>query len=598
MTDFKFGAVKIDPSAYGSQGSAVLGIRDSGKTYTATELAEKLFEAGIPFVAFDPIGVWRFLRVPGHGRGYPVVVAGGQAGDLPLTVASAPEYVRAAMRDGVSLIIDLFDINLSKADWKRIVTACVRVLMHENSTHGLRHVFIEEAAEFAPQRVGPDQGQVYAEIEKLARMGGNSRLGYTLINQRAEEVNKAVLELCDNLFLHRQKGRNSLTALSKWLDIGAVKDHREIIDSLSTLPTGECWAWLAGTERPIRIKVPVKNSLHPDRRVMRGDGDIKVKTAVDVGTFVTSMRSSLGKIEEEAKANDPAALRKRIAELERQIKAGPAPEIDPAAADRAYKDGYDTGTMHGSTKGFDQGYAAASVAIAGIVQGVIKAGNEFMVQLRLAEKAIAEVPRPAAPAYTGAAVTRPRATVTQPAPRGFTPVKTPVITREKPASTNGHARADITRPQQKILDKLAWLESNGIYPAPKETLGAVCNVSPSSSSYQNNLGALRTAGLIDYPQPAHVGFTESGRAAAVLADDDGRRVHEHWLEIVSRPQRAILEALIEAHPDQLSKEALADIIAVSAESSSYQNNLGALRTLGAIDYPAPRQVALTRYVMP
>src|SRR6266404_1679081 len=149
MTDFKFGAVKIEPSAYGSQGSAVLGIRDSGKSYTATELAERLFEAGIPFVAFDPIGVWRFLRDPGHGRGYPVVVAGGKAGDLPLSVASAPEYVRAAMRDGVSLVIDLFDINLSKADWKRIVTACVRVLMHENSEHGLRHVFIEEAAKFA-----------------------------------------------------------------------------------------------------------------------------------------------------------------------------------------------------------------------------------------------------------------------------------------------------------------------------------------------------------------------------------------------------------------------------------------------------------------
>ena len=34
MTEFKFGAVKIEPSAFGSQGSAVLGIRDSGKTYT------------------------------------------------------------------------------------------------------------------------------------------------------------------------------------------------------------------------------------------------------------------------------------------------------------------------------------------------------------------------------------------------------------------------------------------------------------------------------------------------------------------------------------------------------------------------------------
>ena len=125
-----FGPIEIDPLALGSQGNAVLGIRDSGKTYTATELAEGLFEAGIPFTAFDPIGVWRFLRVPGAGRGYPVVVAGGQDGDLPLTPASAPAIVEAAMVNGVSLVIDLFDINLSKADWKRIVASSLEVMLH------------------------------------------------------------------------------------------------------------------------------------------------------------------------------------------------------------------------------------------------------------------------------------------------------------------------------------------------------------------------------------------------------------------------------------------------------------------------------------
>jgi hypothetical protein len=357
MSTFRFDKLSIDAVAYGSQGSAILGIRDSGKTYTATLFAEHLFDADIPFVAFDPIGVWRFLRVPGQGVGYPIVVAGGQEGDLPLTVAGAPEIVRAAVANGVSLVIDLFDIKLTKADWKRIVTACVRVLLHENGPHGLRHIFIEEAAEFCPQRVGSDQGQVYAEIEKLARMGGNARLGYTLINQRAEEVNKAVLELCDNLFLHRQKGRNSLTALSKWLDIGAVKDHREIISTLATLPTGECWAWLAGTDRPVHVKVPAKDSLHPDRRIMRGDKGIVVKPAVDVGAFVASMRGSLVKVEEEAKANDPKALRARIADLENQLAAH---RPDPKAIEEA--------ELRGHEKGFRAGNAIYRQIVDGIEQ--------------------------------------------------------------------------------------------------------------------------------------------------------------------------------------------------------------------------------------
>ena len=49
----------IEPKEYAIQGNAILGIRDSGKSYTATAIAEKLLENNIPFVAFDPIGIWR-----------------------------------------------------------------------------------------------------------------------------------------------------------------------------------------------------------------------------------------------------------------------------------------------------------------------------------------------------------------------------------------------------------------------------------------------------------------------------------------------------------------------------------------------------------
>ena len=170
---FSFGPLDIDVANYGSEGSAVLGIKGSGKTFTATLLAEKFHAAGIPFIAFDPIGVWRYLRVPGAGPGIPVVVAGGTDGDLALTPATAPAIVEAAMQTGVSLVIDLFSIHLSKADWRRIVRDVVKLLVHKNAPFGLRHVFIEEAAEFIPQRV--IEGDVYAAVEQLARIGGNAR---------------------------------------------------------------------------------------------------------------------------------------------------------------------------------------------------------------------------------------------------------------------------------------------------------------------------------------------------------------------------------------------------------------------------------------
>src|SRR5260370_30288731 len=90
--------VAIDPVEYAISGNAVLGIRDSGKTYTATRMAEQLMNAKIPFIAFDPIGASRWLRVAGKGPGYPVVVAGGKTPDLPLPPQGAPGIGRASTR--------------------------------------------------------------------------------------------------------------------------------------------------------------------------------------------------------------------------------------------------------------------------------------------------------------------------------------------------------------------------------------------------------------------------------------------------------------------------------------------------------------------
>lgn len=295
---------KIDSKIYAIQGNAVLGIRDSGKTYTATAIAEKLLDDGIPFVVLDPIGVWKNLKYGTKGnKGYAIVVAGDD-GDLPLTVESAPRIVRAAMQENIPLVLDMYSMSLSKADWRRIVQSSLEILLHENKKHGLRHVFIEEAAEFCPQRVGPEAGRVYAEVEKLARMGGNASLGYTLINQRAEEVNKAVLELCDCLFLHRQKGRHSLTALGKWLDVADATGSREIVKSLPTLPQGECWVWEQGSQQPKLIKVLPKKTVHPDRR-----NPLKTSKLVptDVSKFLAAMNKKL--ISESSKKLVPAPVK-------------------------------------------------------------------------------------------------------------------------------------------------------------------------------------------------------------------------------------------------------------------------------------------------
>jgi hypothetical protein len=121
----------------------------------------------------------------------------------------------------------------------------------------------------------------------------------------------------------------------------------------------------------------------------------------------------------------------------------------------------------------------------------------------------------------------------------------------------------------------------------KTQLALWSDASPTSSSYTNNLGALRTAGLIVYPSGGTVTLTEAGSARAAIPDHPPtiEEVHQALLRRLSRPQVKIMEALIAAYPEPIAKEDLAEKAEASATSSSYTNNLGTLRSLGVIDYP-------------
>lgn len=282
----------ISVSDYASQGNAILGIRDAGKTYTAMKAAEELLDNKVPIVVYDPIGVWKNLKIgTGKNKGYPVVVAGGPGSDIILTPANAVDIIRAAMKENVSLIMDFYSKELiNKSNWIKIVQETVNVLMYENTEYGMRHIFLEEAAEFIPQRLQPQHNLVYSAIERLARMGRNARLGYTLINQRAEEVNKAILEISNFTLLHKQVGKNSLKSIQQWLELRQVNNAKDIIKSLPTLKQGECWA-VGLTDQPQLIQISERKTFHPNPR--KDVGSVVTAKVTDVSTFVQKMNAQL-----------------------------------------------------------------------------------------------------------------------------------------------------------------------------------------------------------------------------------------------------------------------------------------------------------------
>jgi uncharacterized protein len=577
-----FGEIEIDPVELGINGNAILGIKESGKSYLGTELGELMFDAGIPFVAFDPIGIWHNMKVPGLGKGYPIVVAGGAAPDIPLTVASAPAIVEAAMHQRVSLVLDLFDPELSKSDWHKIVRSCADLLLHRNAQHGLRHVFIEEAAEFVPQR--PMDGLTYAAVEKLIRMGGNARLGCTLITPRSQEVNKAVLELCENIFLFRQRGKNALENLKKWLDVaGAVAT--DVMRTLPNLPTGECWAWLGGSDVPVHLHVPAKNSFHPDRRALQGTV-APPGNPVSSSKFVSALIKELPKLEDEAKANDPRALKAEVARLTRELamaqKASPAAAWpDQRAEVRQLSD--EIGRLR-SDVNHALGRAEDAESRLGKIGAILDAPVEIVTVQPAPRKALPHSIDHGAKPLGGAlpAADPPRTDLSRIRAQGVQPANA------------------VTHPQQRILDALAWWRAFGIIEPTSEQVAFRAGYSASSSGYANLKGAMRTAGLIDYPRPGRLAFTDAGAAVAREPNTPTTReaFHDAVRAKLEQPQLRLLNPLLDAYPDALSSDALADASGYSSLSSGFANLRGRMRTLGFLDYPSPGQVRAADWLFP
>ena len=159
----------------------------------------------------------------------------------------------------------------------------------------------------------------------------------------------------------------------------------------------------------------------------------------------------------------------------------------------------------------------------------------------------------------------------------------------------------ISAPQQRILDALASLHSLGLTSVSKSNVAVFADASPTSSAFVNNLGRLRSNGLIDYPRPGDVALTAAGAAIArahgsILSLDE---LHRAWFAKLPVPKVRILQALIPCYPERsLSKAELAEACGASATSSAFVNNVGNLRSLGLVDYPQQGYVAATNLLFP
>lgn len=264
MNTLNLGSVKVPINA-ATKTFAILAKRGAGKTYTGAVMAEEFAKNNIPFVVIDPIDVWWGLRVAadGKGKGLSVVVFGVQHEDILLNRDMGRKIAQAVVRENVSCVINTF--GLPKVAQRHLLAEFADELININNTP--RHIFIEEAHEFLPQRVFGGLGVIFNAVSNLVVMGRNRGIGVTLINQRAATLNKDVLTQIDTLLAFQNTSPQDRKALADWVEYHSAEgDFKKFMDSLPSLPKGEGWIWspeFMGVFE--KIKIRKRETFHPDR---------------------------------------------------------------------------------------------------------------------------------------------------------------------------------------------------------------------------------------------------------------------------------------------------------------------------------------------
>lgn len=549
------------PEDFVTETIGIVGVKGSGKTYTAKVLTELMAKALIPVCVLDPLGVWYGLRTSADGKsaGLPFVILGGEHGDAPLE-STAGEVIADFVIDEAGWTV--LDLSLfRKAEMRRFVTAFLVRLYHRNR-HPL-HLMLDEADLFAPQRPGKDETTLLGAMEDLIRRGRAKGLGATLITQRPAVLHKDVLTQVSTLVAHRLTGPQDRNALDAWVQGNGTREQRdEMMATLASLPTGTAWFWSPHwLDTFAKVKVSKATTFDSSATPGRGSKALQPRARAEVD--IEALTERIAATIERAKENDPAALRQalsraraRIATLEAQADARQAepevvvqevPVLPPMVEDLASR------------------LAGLGDDLAKISRSLVDHGVELGREVtRVAE-------------YTPVRGTTPAPRRSAPRPAS----QRPAAQRPAPAAPANDGDLRLGKAHRSILAALA-----PYHPTPRTLtqVALLAGYTKSGGGFRNAVSALRTAGLIEGSDP--IGVTSAGLEA--LGDYDplptGAALVDFWLRQpqLGKAHRAILEALTKDYPDGLDRATLAERTGYEESGGGFRNAISRLRTLELI----------------
>lgn len=315
------------PLDFVTQTAAIIAKRRAGKSYTMRRVAEQLVRAGQQLVLVDPKGDQWGIRYGADGKsaGLPVIIFGGERGDVPLEVGGGELVAKLVVEERVSAVLDLSLFR--KHEVATFMTSFLESLYRIKAREAFRTpvmLVVDEADAIAPQQPQPNEARMLGAIEDIVRRGGQRGIGCILITQRTAVLNKNVLTQAQIMIALRTIAPQDLKAMRAWIDVhGEPAQRDELMASLPSLPIGTAWVWAPGwpTSEGIFKRVEVDRIETFDSGATPKPGERRIEPKKPADVDLDAVRRQMAETIERAKQDDPKALRAELAAVKKQLAA-------------------------------------------------------------------------------------------------------------------------------------------------------------------------------------------------------------------------------------------------------------------------------------
>lgn len=563
-----------------------------GKSYLLRRLAEQMF-GKVQVIIIDPEGEFSTLR---EKFDYVLV---GKGGETPADCRSAGLVAHKLLELHASAVCDLYE--MKPQERHRWVKLFIDALI--DSPKQLWHpvvIIVDEAHVFCPENKAGESEASGAMID-LATRGRKRGFCAIYATQRLGKLKKDAAAELTNVLIGQTFIDIDRDRAADCLGVSG-KERHTFDDEIKTIEQGNFYA-LGRAICTTRTKVLVGKvqTTHPEIGGKKFSSEPpppseKVK-------LMMPKLADLPKAAED-KAKNEAELRGEIRSLKAQVKELQSTKPEPADAGkiRAIKSELSK-TMKAlseamkfiveiTTRNFGESVPSEEIktAIGSAVNSAMKqveskfdARKKEMAALKqTAERVLDRIKKLSSEPVSVAIEVKhnePFTVATSAQPRRFQPVRQPAPV------TNGDV--SIGKCERAILTALAQ------YPQGRTAVqvALLAQYSVNSGGFNNSLGKLRSSGLITRGTPIQI--TDEGRG--ILGDfqelPTGRDLAQHWINSLGKCEASILTALVNAHPDALTSEQVAEQTGYSRDSGGFNNALGRLRTLELITRGQPMKAS-------